>query len=167
MSPKNIRRGQCFQGIHWSKELTHPKGGLLIRSKLGLQTGKRYNKSSLEVVRLTKVWVVQENAEIVSFDIKALLQNIPIGETLNLLEEWLNAHMNAAEWRSKLKLYKKLTTLCMNKSHFRFGEQFYLAHTDGKLTLNPPLRNHHGQLELKERVTVPTFGWGLWKMWAR
>lgn len=77
-------------------------------------------------VELTKNMKVTTNDILVSFDVESLFTNIPVKETLNIIEERLNNEPNLAD-RTNLPVHViiELLTLCTDSNYFELNGQIY------------------------------------------
>lgn len=71
-----------------------------------------------EICNLT----IEDDEELVSFDVKALYPNVPIPKAIEILEIWLNKQQID---RDKGRMYINMTKVCMNQTIFQFKGKFY------------------------------------------
>lgn len=81
-----------------------------------------YIKNSFELAEELSNMRIEEDEELVSFDVTALYPNIPITIALKILEEWLCDQDISDE---KAVMFLKMARLCMNQTTFQFRGSFY------------------------------------------
>jgi hypothetical protein len=107
---------------------------------------------------------INEDELMVSFDVKALFPSVPVKEAINLLEEWLLSQKEEAAWKNKVRMYLKLTRLCMEENYFTFRGCFY-KQTKGAPMGNPlspficELFMAHLEAKLQTKNILPTRWW--------
>ncbi|XP_055307948.1 uncharacterized protein LOC129572066, partial [Sitodiplosis mosellana] len=114
-------------------------------------------KNTIEFVEKTKDLVLLEGEMQVSFDVESLYPNIPIGVTLQLLEQWLQS--NQLEYEVVRELVR-LTKICMDENWFRFNDKYYRQNFGCSMgsSLSPFLANlfmSHFETTLKKEGIFP------------
>ena len=90
-------------------------------------------KNSYEAAKKLNGLKLQDDEMLVSFDVVSLFPNVPLEESLQMLEEFLFEKGIKGQELQKLM---SLTELCMNNSHFQFRGKFFKLR-DGVAMGNP------------------------------
>ena len=81
-----------------------------------------YVKNSYELADELKELRIENDEELVSFDVTALYPSVPIPEALKLLEIWLEKQDLSDE---KVVMLANMTKVCMEQTTFQFRNKFY------------------------------------------
>lgn len=120
-----------------------------------------YVKNSFEFSTKIREIDIEENEEMVSFDVTALFPNIPVKAALDEMNRWICTNNTSDEIRN---VYMKVASLCMNLNYFQFRNKFYkLSHgTSMGNPLSPIIADCYMssfEMKLKNDGTIPRIWW--------
>lgn len=78
-------------------------------------------KNSYDFIKKIENVVVRPSEILVSFDIKAMFDNIPIDKALVCIRDWLISQVTI----EKVDIYMKMVSTCMKQNCFSFNGKFY------------------------------------------
>ena len=79
-------------------------------------------KNSKELIQTLKEIKIEEDEEIVSFDVEALFPSVPTGEALECLNEWIDSQDMSDDDAEK---FCELAKICLSQKVIRWREKFY------------------------------------------
>lgn len=120
-----------------------------------------YVKNSLEFVERVRNVIIEENEMMVSFDIKAMFDNIPIEKALVHFKKWLEPQMS----NEKCDLLMKIVKISMEQNCFKVNDKFYKQQKGTAMgnPLSPDVANIFVSFIEKEMSKDPVFP----KVWIR
>lgn len=113
-------------------------------------------KNQYEFVNNVKDFHIDEDDIMVSFDIKAMFDNIPVQKALVYLKRWLEPQLP----KEKVELFVQMATVCMDQNCFLANGKFYKQETGTAMgnPLSPEIANifiSYLELELKKDIVFP------------
>lgn len=145
----------CYNTAKWlSKEFAsmNPPRGFVI-------------KNSRELIHSLKDIVIEHDEVMVSFDIDSYFPSVPVPDSIELLQDWLETQSSIHPMRRAGML--ELTKVCMKQSYFKFRGKFYrqMSGTAMENPMSPLICDLYvGDLERKisENAMFPRF----WKRYV-
>ena len=110
-----------------SKHLTN-----LLKDKIKLNN-KHTIKNTIELTDKLQTIKITDNTKLYSFDITDMYSNIPITDTINIIEQTLNKNKESKKYITQLKNILKTIT---EQNYFTFEEHIYKIH-DGLIMGSP------------------------------
>lgn len=80
-------------------------------------------KNASELIEELKDVTIEDDEVLVSFDIKSYFPSVPVTESINIIESWLDTQVSLNHLVREA--YTDLITVCMKQSFFKFRDKFY------------------------------------------